>query len=155
MPAAVPSPYLWLDSASAARQVDLIAQTLTRADPTGFPIYRQNASRYAGELDNLQVYIQRQVDRWKSRSLLAADLFLDPFARRHGLSLKLVSDPKALAAAKPAQPVFLDGLVPSAQQMQPAGSRRPVAVLNPLSGKTYIQIMRTNTYTMTAAIGAR
>jgi ABC-type Zn uptake system ZnuABC Zn-binding protein ZnuA len=154
MPVAIRSPYLWLDPASASRQVDLIAQTLTRADPAGFPIYRQNASRYAGELDNLKVNMQQQVDRWKRRSLLSTDLFLYPFARHYGLPIKLVSDPKALATARPEQPVFLDGLTLSAQQKKVEGLKRPVAALNPLSGNNYIELMRTNMYTMTAAMAA-
>lgn len=149
VPAPIHSPYLWLDPRSALGQVDMIAQTLTRADPEGLTIYRQNAARYAGELENLDVSIRFRVDTWKWRTLLGHNLFLYPFARRYNLPMRELGETAALAPVPPAQPLLLDALQTSTDPPSPTESRRPIAVLNPLAGPTYIELMQTNIYTMT------
>lgn len=149
MPAPIRSPYLWLDPRSAMGQVDLIAQTLTRADPGGLPIYRQNAARYKGELENLDVSIQHRVDAWTWRSVLGDNLFLYPFARHYNLALRQLDEAATFAPVPAAQPLLLDALSASVDRRPATALRRPVAVLNPLAGETYIQLMQTNIHTMT------
>ncbi len=152
VPAPVYSPYLWLDPRSAITQVSLIAQMLTRADEEGLDVYRQNAARYTGELENLDSRIQREVDAWKWPSVLATDRFLYPFARRYGLPLYVLDDPANRARVPKEQPLLVDHFAPSAEQARAMGLRRPVAVLNPLAGQTYFELMRTNVHTMTTVM---
>ena len=155
VPGPIFSPYLWLDPRSAIGQVDLIAQTLTRADPDGIVVYRQNAARYGGELENLDSNIQRQIDSWKWRSLLATDRFLHPFARRYTLPLHVLNDTLRTRATPPDQPLLVDLFAPSPQERSIRGLRRPIVVLNPLGGQTYIELMQTNVQSMTMALAGK
>ena len=152
VPTPVYSAYLWLDPRSAISQVTLIAQTLTRADPAGLPIYRQNAARYSGELENLDSSIERQVKSWKSKSLVVADQFLFPFAQRYDLTVALIDDPLLARSVPYARPVLVDGLRSDVGTWKDAGGGRPVTILNPLAGRTYIELMQTNAQTMTAVM---
>jgi len=151
--AAVPSAYLWLDPSSAMRQVGLVAQTLTRADPDGISAYRQNAARYNGELENLDGRIQRRIDTWKWPSLVANDTALHPFARRYGLPLNKPVPSSGKRAVDLNQPLLVDTLRDSPSAPTRGGERqRRIVSFNPLAGQTYIELMQNNALTMTTAM---
>jgi ABC-type Zn uptake system ZnuABC Zn-binding protein ZnuA len=155
-PAAPPqiySRYLWLDPGSAMGQVDLIAQTLMRADPSGLPVYRRNAARYIGELENLDITIHRQLDRWPSTTLLVEDRFLHPFAERYGLFLRPVTGLRSVQRPPAASPLFHDALQLERSTRTPPEYRD--VSLNPLAGQTYVQLMQTLVQTMTEALDSR
>ena len=152
VPAPVRSAYLWLDPASAMSQVDLIARTLTRVDPEGVGIYRQNASRYQGELENLDNSIFRQVGSWQSRTLLVEDLFLYPFARHYGLTLYVLGDAKSARLLASNVLVALDRFAADGRMARPALERGPAVVLNPLAGQTYFELIQANAQTLSSVL---
>jgi anchored repeat ABC transporter substrate-binding protein len=63
-------PHLWHDIDNAVAYVNIIRDTLTRADPTGAATYRDNARAFVGELEDLD----REID---------AELSAVPASRRH------------------------------------------------------------------------
>lgn len=152
LPAPVYSSYLWLDPGLAMVAVDLIAQTLIRADPAGLSLYRQNAERYKGDLENLDGGIRRQVVRWEWRSLLGRDRFLYPFARHYGLHVEVLEDDRRLPFFSARQPLVLDQWALPAQQPMAAAMERPVLVLNPLGNPRYISLMESSVLSMTAVM---
>lgn len=154
-PPPIRSAYLWLDPRAAMGQVDLVARTLTRADPQGMAVYRQNAAGYNAELENLDSRIQRQIYTWRWQSLVADEPFLYPFARHYSLPLLQPGEPGRLIVIDPDAPLLLDGLTHKLPSVSSLIQRRPVAVLNPLAGRTYIELMQTNTYTMTTVLAGR
>lgn len=52
-------PHAWQDVSNATRYVANIADALSQADPPGAAVYRQNAARYAAELEALDATIRR------------------------------------------------------------------------------------------------
>ncbi|ADB50804.1 anchored repeat ABC transporter, substrate-binding protein [Conexibacter woesei] len=54
-------PHLWQDARNAAAYVQLIRDTLQRADPGGRAVYARNAAAYLGELEALDDYLRAQV----------------------------------------------------------------------------------------------
>ncbi len=148
------SPYLWLDPRSAMDQVGLIAQTLTRVDPAGLAVYRQNAARYSGELENLDVSIQHVVSAWPRQSLLSNNLFLYPFARHYNLLLQQTGSASSPTTGY-AQSLMIDALVPRDKPGETVKRGAREAILNPLGGRTYIELMQTNIQTMTTEMAGQ
>ena len=54
-------PHLWQDVRNAAAYVQLIRDTLRRADPAGAATYARNARRYLATLDRLDAHVREQV----------------------------------------------------------------------------------------------
>lgn len=52
-------PHAWQDVSNTIRYVANIADALSRADPAGAAVYRQNAARYTAELEALDATIRR------------------------------------------------------------------------------------------------
>ncbi len=152
LPAPVYSSYLWLDPGLAMVAVDLIAQTLVRADPGGLGVYRQNAERYKGDLENLDGVIRREIAQWDWRSLLGRDRFLYPFARHYGLHVEVLEDDTRLPFFAARQPIVLDQWAIPAQQPVSVAADRPVLVLNPLGNSRYIALMESSVLSMTAVM---
>jgi ABC-type Zn uptake system ZnuABC Zn-binding protein ZnuA len=147
-PAPVYSPYLWLDIASAKAQVGLIAQMLARAEPDGIVDFQQNAARYTGELENLDIALFRQIDGWRWRTVLSTSRFLFPFTRHHDLSISIYGVPRRRGGPPIAQPLFVDALAgPQAPGDKLRGRR--MVLLNPLDTSDYIQLMQTTAQSMT------
>lgn len=153
IPPAVYSAYLWLDPGSAMGQVELVARTLTRADPDGVSVYRQNAARYTGELENLDGLIQRQINTWHWQSLLADDMFLYPFARHYSLPINPSARGKGAPKLDPRQPLLRDALRPARRAPDDVSSR-PVIVVNPLAGQTYVELMQALAHAITSGMMA-
>ncbi|MEU4690184.1 anchored repeat ABC transporter, substrate-binding protein [Actinoplanes sp. NPDC023714] len=55
-------PHLWQDVGNAQAYVELIRDSLIAADPRGVRQYRVNADRYLAELEELDSYVQKQID---------------------------------------------------------------------------------------------
>ena len=155
LPAPLYSPYLWLDPGMALTQVDLIAQTLIRADPDGLALYRRNAARYGGDLENLDGDIRRQINGWMWTSILGHDRFLYPFARHYGLRLEVLADATSLSFVANKQPVILDRFALPSDAVLPPTHGRPVVVLNPLGHARYIPLMESSVLSMTAVMVSR
>lgn len=144
------SPYLWLDVNSARAQVGVIAQMLTRADPDAIVDFRQNAARYAGELENLDVSLFRQIDNWRWRTVVSRTRFLFPFTNQHGLSISIFGQPLRRGGPPLAQPLFVDAFDGSDLSVEPRG--RPMVRLNPLAKSDYIDLMRTIVQSMSTTM---
>lgn len=152
LPAPVYSSYLWLDPGLAMVAVDLIAQTLIRADPGGLGLYRQNAERYKGDLENLDGRLQRQIVGWEWRSLLGRDRFLYPFARHYGLHVEVLEDDTRLPFFSARQPLVLDQWAVPTQQPLSVAAERPVLILNPIGNPQYMSLMESSVLSMTAVM---
>jgi ABC-type Zn uptake system ZnuABC Zn-binding protein ZnuA len=151
VPAPVYSPYLWLDVGSAMLQVELIAQTLGRADTQRILDYQQNAARYNAELQNLNTSVAHQLESWQWRSILSTNRFLYPFARHYQLPILLVGEPARRPGLPLVQPLFVDGLVGS-DPPRTGSSGRPVVLLNSLGAENYLELMEAMVDGMTAAM---
>lgn len=134
--------YQWLDPRSAIQQVDIIARTLMRADDAGFVPYRQNAARYAADIENLDARIEREVQTWPVTTVRSPDRFLYPFTQRFGLTLELVDAAEASNTL-----VFVNRFTTGREAAQQGG-----VMLNPLGGSTYDELMQTLLVSMTDAI---
>jgi ABC-type Zn uptake system ZnuABC Zn-binding protein ZnuA len=157
------SRYLWLDPGPdfAQRSVMLIADTFARVDPDRLMVYRRNAERYNGELENLDNWIKRQVRAWPrvkadSRKILAwqsVDRSWHYFAARYGVNLRNTDSLRSIEPALPeTTPFFVDRFRYEADQPLTADLRTPDAVLNPLSDASYIKMIRANVNLMTQGL---
>jgi ABC-type Zn uptake system ZnuABC Zn-binding protein ZnuA len=159
-PPSVVSPYIWLDPgpSMAQRATILIADTFTRADPDGLMLYRHNAERYNGELENLDNWIRRQIRGWPrvrvgGKELLAmqaGDRSWHYFAQHYTINLRTSATINTFLPTIPAAtPLFINQPLDSSQQLQQIGIRKPDGVLNPLSHDSYITMMQENVNIMT------
>ncbi|GGK42164.1 hypothetical protein GCM10010124_38700 [Pilimelia terevasa] len=54
-------PHTWQDLRNARAYVDVVAETLRKADPAGADTYTANRDRYAAALDETHAYVQRRI----------------------------------------------------------------------------------------------
>jgi ABC-type Zn uptake system ZnuABC Zn-binding protein ZnuA len=160
IPPSVISPYVWLDPgpAMAQRAVTLIADTFTRANPDDLLIYRRNAEKYNGELENLDNWIRQQIRSWPrvrigSRQLLAmqaVDRSWHYFAQHYTINLRTVATLNTFTPMIPAAtPLFIDRTLSPSEQLHLLGLRKPDGVLDPLGDTSYIELMKKNVNLMT------
>ncbi|HEY0736882.1 MAG TPA: metal ABC transporter substrate-binding protein [Herpetosiphonaceae bacterium] len=159
-PPNVVSPYIWLDPGPnmAQRATILIADTFTRADTDGLMVYRHNAERYNGELENLDNWIKRQIRTWPrvrvgAKNLLAmqmTDRSWHYFAQHYTINLRTVATINTFMPTIPSvTPLFVDPLLSDSEQLRVIGLRKPDGVLDPLSDESYIALMQENVNIMT------
>jgi ABC-type Zn uptake system ZnuABC Zn-binding protein ZnuA len=159
LPPAVVSPYIWLNPGPtmAQRATILIGDTFARVDPDGLMVYRHNAERYNGELENLDNWIRRQIRSWPrvrvgNKDLLAmqaGDRSWHYFAQHYAINLRTVATINTFLPTIPAAtPLFVNQLDGS-ERLQQIGLRKPDGVLNPLSDDSYITLMQENINIMT------
>lgn len=79
------NPHIWLDPRQAMVQVGHIRDALVRADSAHAAMYRENATRFLSELENLDREIIAEVEGWRSRQFIAFHPAWVYFARRYGL----------------------------------------------------------------------
>ncbi len=141
------SRYLWLSPRTAIGQIDTIARTLTRADPAGFPEYRQRSARYSADIENLDRRIQNEVATWPQPEIWSPDGFLYPFTQRYSIILETLD---ADAPEHPSGvPVFVNRFATDREASAlPSGA----VVLNPLGAATYEELMNTLVVSMTAVM---
>jgi len=142
----------------AQREVVVIADTFTRVNPDNLLIYRRNAERYNGELENLDNWIKQQIRTWPrvrvgSRQLLAmqaADRSWHYFAQHYTINLRTVATLNTFSPTIPAAtPLFIDRTLSASERMQVLGLRKPDGVLDPLGDNSYIELMKKNVNLMT------
>ncbi len=153
------SPYLWLDPGPNMAQfaVSLIADTFIRVDTDHLLVYRRNAEKYNGELENLDSWIRRETRSWPRTRMGVSDMLvlqtLDYgwyyFAQRYGINLRVI-DPGLSASRRPikAAPLFVDQFMRSSDHMELLSLRQPDGVLKPLGQDNYLQLMRANVNTI-------
>lgn len=82
-------PHFWLDPLSAAAYVENIRAGLTEADPAGKETYAKNAAAYIAKLQELDGWIQQQVQQVPAerRQLVTNHESFGYFADRYGFSI--------------------------------------------------------------------
>lgn len=159
-PPNIVSPYIWLDPgpSMAQRATILIADTFARADTDGLMVYRHNAERYNGELENLDNWIKRQIRAWPRVRVGAKDLLAMQmtdrswhyFAQHYTINLRTVATINTFMPMIPsATPLFVDPSLNQSEQLRQIGLRKPDGVLDPLGNESYIALMRENVDIMT------
>ncbi|MBV9787707.1 MAG: zinc ABC transporter substrate-binding protein [Chloroflexi bacterium] len=159
-PPNIVSPYIWLDPgpSMAQRATILIADTFGRADMDGLMVYRHNAERYNGELENLDNWIRREIRTWPRVRVGAKDLLAMQmtdrdwhyFAQHYTINLRTVATINTFMPTIPAAtPLFTDPALSHSEQLRVIGLRKPDGVLDPLSSESYIELMQTNVKIMT------
>lgn len=159
-PPNVVSPYIWLDPGPgmAQRATILMADTFTRADTDGLMVYRRNAERYNGELENLDNWIKRQIRTWPRVRVGAKDLLAMQmtdrswhyFAQHYTINLRTVATINTFMPTIPSvTPLFVDPSLSQPEQLRLVGLRKPDGVLDPLSNESYIGLMQENVNMMT------
>ena len=149
------SPYLWLDPGSGMAQlaVQLIADTFTRVDVDRLLIFRRNAERYNGELENFDNWVKREIRSWPrvragSRDVLmmqTTDYRWQYFAQHYNITLRvLTAGPSSDARPINTAALFVDQFANTAEYHQILGTRQPDGILKPLAYDNYLQLMREN-----------
>lgn len=84
-----PNPHLWLDVANAKAYAEKIRDALARVDGPNAGYYADRASAYLRQLDELDAWIQTEVDKIPRarRKLVTFHDAFPYFARRYGFSL--------------------------------------------------------------------
>jgi ABC-type Zn uptake system ZnuABC Zn-binding protein ZnuA len=84
-----PNPHLWLDVANAKIYVEKIRDGLSNVDTGNATYYRDRAQSYLGQLDELDKWIQAEVERIPKarRKLVTFHDAFPYFAKRYGLAL--------------------------------------------------------------------
>ncbi len=141
------SRYLWLSPRTAIGQIDMIARALTRADPAGFPDFRQRSARYSADIENLDGRIQKEVATWPQPEIWSSNGFLYPFTQRYSIRLETLD---ADATEHPSgAPVFINRFAADREASAlPSGA----VVLDPLGAATYEELMNTLVVSMTAVM---
>ncbi|HEX6989745.1 MAG TPA: metal ABC transporter substrate-binding protein [Bacillota bacterium] len=87
--AGFPDPHAWMDPGLAIRYVENIRDALAELDPEGADIYAANAERYIGELEELDAWIRREVERIPAerRLLVTSENAFRYFARAYGFEI--------------------------------------------------------------------
>jgi ABC-type Zn uptake system ZnuABC Zn-binding protein ZnuA len=161
VPDTVYSSYIWLSPSAtrAQRAVLYISDTFTRVDPQGIRFYRGNAERYAGELENLNLWIWHQRNQWPKAAtasnrpvIQAADRSWYYFAADYLITLRTLNNGQYTAAPSErlSTPLFGNRYLSAAQQ---ARLPRPVdAVLDPFASDNYVEMIKANVAIMAQAV---
>ena len=99
----VGDPHFWLSVPAALQAVGRIRQALTRVDPDGAGEYLRRARAYGAELEELDRWVRRQVERVEpARRLLVSDHgLLGHFAGEYGLTVVGTVLPSGHTLAEP------------------------------------------------------
>lgn len=133
------SPYLWLSPDTARQTVNLIAQTLHRADRESLTLFRQNAARYSAEIDNLDNSIQRQFDALPPTAFADPTEFTHPYRTHFGLE---DARQLALTSGRTAPWLVVDALLSDEERLQILGIRAADITLHPLNHDQYLLLMQ-------------
>jgi zinc transport system substrate-binding protein len=164
------NPHVWLSPVNAIHQVQMIRDTLIRADPAGADLYRTNAARYIGKLHALDREIRAAVATFSQRAFIAFHPAWAYLARDYGLREAAVIESTPGAEPSPAQiarvirmaktigakAIFAEPQFPTqAAQVIAAESGAQVLFLNPLGlppHYAYLDLMRYNLAQMRKAL---
>jgi zinc transport system substrate-binding protein len=106
-------PHTWLDPVLAKRQVELIRNSLIKADPQNTDYYIQNAQSYIAQLDSLDAKIKSELSNCTRTDFIAFHSAFSYFSNRYGLHQYTIlgEDPEGEI-----QPQTLEQLVNFAKQ---------------------------------------
>ena len=98
-------PHFWFDPLRVKQAVGAIADRLSTADPAGESLYRENATNYARELDDLHTWIEEQVGSIgeDQRVLVTSHDSFQYLARRYGFEVAGAIFPVSTEAEPTAQ----------------------------------------------------
>ena len=98
-------PHFWFDPLRVNQAVGAIADRLSTADPAGESLYRENATNYNGELDDLHAWIEEQVGSIAEdqRMLVTSHDSFHYLARRYGFEVAGAIFPVSTEAEPTAQ----------------------------------------------------
>ena len=98
-------PHFWFDPLRVNQAVGAIADRLSTADPAGESLYRENATNYNGELDDLHAWIEQQVGSIAEdqRVLVTSHDSFHYLARRYGFEVAGAIFPVSTEAEPTAQ----------------------------------------------------
>jgi zinc transport system substrate-binding protein len=172
-------PHVWLDPTLARAQAQTIAEGLTRADPAGAPVYRENAAKLAARLDALDRAFAAGLRDCARRELVTSHAAFAYLARRYGLIQLPVM---GIAPEAEPNPAGLAALVRTARQrhvthvfFEPLVSPRLAQTLareigaatlplDPIEGVSreqaaadagYVELMQANLATLRTGLGCR
>ena len=172
-------PHVWLDPTLARAQAQTIAEGLTRADPAGAPVYRENAAKLAARLDALDRAFANGLRDCARRELVTSHAAFAYLARRYGLIQLPVM---GIAPEAEPNPADLAALVRTARQrhvthvfFEPLVSPRLAQTLareigattlplDPIEGVSreqaaadagYVELMQANLATLRTGLGCR
>lgn len=83
-------PHVWFDVKLWSKTVEKIRDTLAEVDPGSAGLYRDNAARYLGELEELHQYVRAQAERIppEKRVLITAHDAFNYFGRAYGFEVR-------------------------------------------------------------------
>jgi len=172
-------PHVWLDPTLARAQAQTIAEGLTRADPAGAPVYRENAAKLTARLDALDRAFADGLRDCARRELVTSHAAFAYLARRYGLIQLPVM---GIAPEAEPNPADLAALVRTARQrhvthvfFEPLVSPRLAQTLareigattlplDPIEGVSreqaaadagYVELMQANLATLRTGLGCR
>jgi ABC-type Zn uptake system ZnuABC Zn-binding protein ZnuA len=161
VPATVFSSYLWLNPGAdmAQKGVLFIADTFTRADPANIRFYRGNAERYVGKLENLDVWIKQQIEKWpltrngskQQRVIQVADRSWYYFAQRYDITLRTLANGRSTAAPGERQTALFVNRYMDADTQRRLG-RVPDGVLDALVSDSYVETIKRNVEMMSQGV---
>jgi len=172
-------PHVWLDPTLARAQAQTIAEGLTRADPAGAPVYRENAAKLTARLDALDRAFADGLRDCARRELVTSHAAFAYLARRYGLiqlpvmgiAPEAEPNPADLAAIvrtareRHVTHVFFEPLVsPRLAQTLEREIGATTLPLDPIEGVSreqaaadagYVELMQANLATLRTGLGCR
>lgn len=85
-------PHIWLDPKRAIEQVENIRDGLIAADPEGESEYRENATAYIEQLQELDAEIAATLQPYRGKTFVALHDFATYFAQSYGLEAEFLVD---------------------------------------------------------------
>jgi zinc/manganese transport system substrate-binding protein len=176
-----PDPHVWHSVPNAITMVSNISAALAQADPANAALYQANADAYTAELQALHEWVVAQVGALppERRKLVTTHDTFAYFAQRYGFEILGTILPTSTEGASPSAQtlaalvdavkaagvpaVFAENVSPNSLLNQVAAEAgvKVVATLytdalgpHGSGGETYLDMMRSNTTTLVAALGS-
>jgi zinc transport system substrate-binding protein len=171
-------PHIWLDPLLMAEIVEVVARSLSEADPEGAQTYEERAAEFGEEIEEVHRRFQTGLEDCQRRTFVTTHAAFGHLARRYhlvqrsvsGLSPEAEPDPATLAELEDlieredVTTVFTEPLVsPRVAQTLARETGARVATLDPLEGvsqeadseATYVRLMERNLQALREALDCR
>ncbi len=164
-------PHFWTDPLTVKALLPRLVDTLKVLDPAGAAIFRQNAEKFAQQLDALTAQIQTQLVPVKGKAVMLSHPFFQYFFKRFGINLVASietmpgKEPSArelknlikLAQTNGVKAIFDHSQLPDlAAKLIAEGAGIKIHRLDPLGGvpgrKTYAELLLYNTGLLLGAL---
>lgn len=82
-------PHVWMDVSGWMKAVEVVAASMVEFDPPGAPVYRGNAERFMGELQQLDTYVRKTIASIpdQQRILVTAHDAFNYMSRAYGIEV--------------------------------------------------------------------